>query len=107
MTDIDYAEAEDRIRDLLDPEATLCGFVRTGHDDSAVYYIATNRSVYEDHEMLHIRYVALGHAEWREDTWMKNGISIRLTDGLESPLVQLLVGSINGNDEPRTLYDEV
>lgn len=102
-----YDDAETRINDLIDDSNSLCGFIRTGHDDSAVYYIATTRGTYEDHEMLNIRYVALGHAEWREDTFLKNGISIRLTDGIEPALVKLLVGSINGNDDPSELYDEV
>ena len=107
MTDIAYQEAEQRIADQLDDDATLCGFIRTGHDDSAVYYLVASRDTYDDHEMLRVRYMTLGHAEWREDTWLKNGISIRLTDGIEAPLIELLVGAVNGNPDPHALYDEV
>ena len=104
---LDFDVARERITALMDDDATLCGFVWTGKDSGVHYYLATTRDRYEGNEMLRVRYAALADEEWRDDTWLKNGISIRLTDGIEGPLAALLVGSINGNDDPAALYDEV
>lgn len=86
--DLTSAEAEARIRALLDPSDDLVGLMPTGGTDAAAYYLAVVSREHPDEEghlVLMERYAQLA-AEWSDmsDTWLKNGVNRRVrADGLE------------------------
>lgn len=83
--DLDPDEAEARVRDLADADDTLMGLVPTGESKAAAYYLAIVERPHPDEAgavVLMERYVQLA-AEWSDmsDTWLKNGINRRQTEG--------------------------
>jgi hypothetical protein len=90
-------EATERAEAVLDDDQELVGLLYTGgHTEYAHIYLAAVRGRYNGNEMLWLNYVWLSKpGAYDSDMWGDNGISIRLVDGMQQPLLKLIGGSFS------------
>lgn len=85
-------EAIERTLDVLNDGQELQGMLYTGgHTEYAHIYLAAVTGTYNGNEMLWLNYIWLSKpGAYESDMWGDNGISIRLVDGIQQPLLQLM-----------------
>lgn len=90
---MDSDEVKRRIEDASDDDEDLTfrGVYHTGEGEEGILYhlvIATKR--YDGQKTLKMRYFALHPDSPEDDTWMKNGITTRVSDGLLGCIISSL-----------------
>jgi hypothetical protein len=109
---LDEAEIVERVDALTDDDTRLLGVLNTGAGEDAYYALAATTSEYGGNTMLNLRYVRLTVTGDEEDTWLKNGVNMRMVGEMPRKLPALVAAATNKlnddtGDDGGPFYDDV
>lgn len=87
----------ERIHAQSDDNPNVHAIIKTGEDDDREYHLVVAEKQHSGRQMLKIRYFAYSKTDESQDTWMKNGITARTSDELNTKLANIFGAVAKGN----------